>query len=237
MIQDHPPRDAGSIAHHPDDALLLAYVSGAADEAVSLIVATHMSYCSLCRLRSRKLEAIGGALLEDLPPAALARDARESVMAKLDSAQPYERPTRPAASPGASEKAEAAVKHDRVPSVLRPYIGGDLARVRWRHMGPRLSYAPLFRRGAVAARLLRGVPGADSGLHSHQGLEFTLVLQGGYTDLTGNYGPGDLQVMEGGMSHNPVADPGEDCINLAVTTGRLTFDSLLQRIAAPLFGF
>jgi putative transcriptional regulator len=212
------------IQHHPDDALLLAYASGAADEAISLILATHMSYCSLCRLRSRELEAIGGALLEDLPPAPLASDARQSVMAKLDSAQSYERPA-------------AANKDQRTPSVLRPYIGGDLARVRWRHMGPRLAYAPLFRRGAVAARLLRGVPGADSGLHSHRGLELTLVLQGGYTDLTGNYGPGDLQVMDGGMRHNPVADPGEDCINLAVTTGRLTFDNLLQRIAAPLFGF
>jgi len=227
MIQHHH-RDTEGIAHHPSDALLLTYASGAADEAVSLIVATHMSYCSLCRLRGRKLEAIGGALLEDLPPAALARDAREAVMAKLDSAQPYERPV---VSSG------AALKDHRTPAVLRPYIGGDLARVRWRRMGPRLSYVPLFRRGAVAARLLRGVPGAGSGLHSHQGLELTLVLQGGYTDVTGNYGPGDLQVMEDGMRHNPVADPGEDCINLAVTTGRLTFDSLMQKIAAPLFGF
>jgi len=64
-----------------------------------------------------------------------------------------------------------------------------------------------------------------------------VVLQGGFTDVTGNYGPGDLQVMADGMSHNVVVDPGEDCINLAVTTGRLKFDSLLQRIAAPLFGF
>ena len=123
------------------------------------------------------------------------------------------------------------------PDVLRPYIGGDLAHVRWRRMGPRLSYAPLFRRGNVTARLLRGTPGADSGTHSHGGTEYTVVLQGGYTDLTGNYGPGDLQMMEDGMAHNVVADPGEDCINLAVTTGPLKFDSLIQKIAAPLFGF
>jgi putative transcriptional regulator len=86
-------------------------------------------------------------------------------------------------------------------------------------------------------RLLRGMPGADSGAHRHQGLEYTLVLQGGYTDVTGSYAPGDLQVMEMGERHNPVADPGEDCINLAVTTGRLKFDSLIQKIAAPIFGF
>lgn len=213
------------IQHHPDDALLLGYASGTADEAVSLIIATHMSYCSLCRSRSRELEAIGGALLEDILPAPLARTARDNVLAKLDNVQPYERPARPAPS------------RDSTPAVLRPYIGGDLARVRWRRIGPSLSYVPLFRRGAVAARLLRGVPGADSGLHGHRGLELTLVLQGGYTDVTGSYSPGDLQVMEGDARHNPVADPGEDCINLAVTTGRLAFDSLIQKIAAPLFGF
>jgi hypothetical protein len=38
-------------------------------------------------------------------------------------------------------------------------------------------------------------------------------------------------------AHNVVIDPGEDCINLAVTTGKLKFENLLQKIAAPLFGF
>jgi putative transcriptional regulator len=84
---------------------------------------------------------------------------------------------------------------------------------------------------------LRGIPGAETGPHRHGGLEYTLVLKGGFKDETGNYGPGDLQVMDCDMGHNPVADPGEDCINLAVTTGRLRFDSLFRRIAAPLFGF
>jgi putative transcriptional regulator len=212
------------IHHHPHEELLLAYAAGAADEALSLIVATHMSYCTVCRERAAKLESLGGALLQELPPAELGTGALDNVLARLDEVKPFERPHR-------------ASSRDGTPAVLRPYIGGDLSMVRWRSMGPRLSYAPLFKRGKVSARLLRGVPGADSGAHSHDGAEYTVVLQGGYTDLTGNYGPGDLQMMEDGMPHNVVADPGEDCINLAVTTGRLKFDSLLQKIAAPLFGF
>ena len=212
------------IAHHPDDALLIAYASGASDEATSLIVATHMHYCAICRMRGKKLEAIGGSLLESLAPQPLSSGALEATLAKLDQVTPFERPRR-------------VSSRDGTPGVLRGYLGGDLRDVRWRRMGPQLSYAPLFRRGPVAARLLRGTPGADSGTHSHQGTEYTLVLQGGYTDATGSYAPGDLQVMELGQRHNPVADPGEDCINLAVTTGRLTFDSLIQKIAAPFFGF
>ncbi|HVW72969.1 MAG TPA: ChrR family anti-sigma-E factor [Rhizomicrobium sp.] len=212
------------IAHHPDDALLLSYASGTADEATGLIVATHLHYCALCRIRTAEMETIGGSLLDALAPQALAPGALEATLARLDQAKPYERPRR-----GASR--------DGTPGILRTYLGGDLRDVRWRRMGPKLSYAPLFRRGPVAVRLLRGVPGADSGTHTHQGLEYTLVLRGGYSDVTGSYAPGDLQVMEAGQRHNPVADPGEDCINLAITTGRLKFDSLIQKIAAPLFGF
>ncbi|HEX4178669.1 MAG TPA: ChrR family anti-sigma-E factor [Rhizomicrobium sp.] len=212
------------IAHHPDDALLMAYASGTADEATGLIVATHLHYCVLCRMRTTEMETIGGSLLEELAPQALAPGALEATLARLDQVKPYDRPRR-------------GTSRDGTPGILRTYLGGDLRDVRWRRMGSKLSYAPLFRRGAVAVRLLRGVPGADSGAHTHQGLEYTLVLQGGYTDVTGSYAPGDLQVMHAGQRHNPVADPGEDCINLAVTTGQLKFDSLIQKIAAPLFGF
>jgi putative transcriptional regulator len=212
------------IAHHPDHMLLMAYASGAADEATGLIVATHLHYCAICRIRSAQMETIGGSLLEELAPQALAPGALAATLARLDQVKPHER-SRPQRS------------RDGTPAILRAYLGGDLRDVHWRKMGPRLSYAPLFRRGAVTARLLRGIPGADSGTHTHRGAEYTVVLRGGYTDVTGSYAPGDLQVMEEGQRHNPVADPGEDCINLAVTTGRLKFDSLIQKIAAPFFGF
>jgi putative transcriptional regulator len=211
------------IRHHPDDSLLLAYAGGSSDEAVSLILATHMAYCGVCRARAATLETIGGGLLQDLPPAPMSEGALEAALAKLDT-KPFERPVRSAS-------------RDGTPDVLRRYIGGDLRDVRWRPMGPDLSYVPLFRRGAVTARLLRGIGGAQTGAHRHTGQEYTLVLKGGFSDITGSYAPGDLQVMEGDMHHNPVADAGEDCINLAVTIGRLKFDSLLRKIAAPLFGF
>ena len=104
-------------------------------------------------------------------------------------------------------------------------------------MGPCLAYKPLFRRGRTSIKLLRGAPGAEVGTHTHRGLELTLVLKGGFHDVTGSYGPGDLQVSDGALRHNPVADPGEDCINLAVTTDSLRFENWFQKIAGPLFGF
>ena len=212
------------IRHHPDETLLLAYASGAADEALSLVVATHIAYCAPCRAVAARLEAIGGSLLQDLAPASLSGNALDAALAKLDGAKPFERRAR-------------VPSQDGTPDVLRQYIGGDLSQVRWRRVNASFSYRPLFHRGGVSVRLLRGAPGAQTGTHHHQGQEYTLVLKGGFADVTGRYGPGDLQVMEGAMPHNPIADPGEECINLAVTTGPLKFDSLVRKIVAPLFGF
>lgn len=209
--------------YHPDEALLLDYASGATDEAHALIVATHLSFCAQCRANVAAMETIGGALLDATAPVAVQADALNRALARLETAVPVARPRRDA-------------KRDATPAPLRPYIG-DLDAVRWRAIGPNLAYVDLFRRGPVKARLIKGTPGIDPGHHSHYGLEYTMALRGGYTDCTGSYGPGDLQVADASLLHCPIADPGEDCISLAVTTGRLRFQSLLGKIAGPIFGF
>jgi putative transcriptional regulator len=212
-----------SILHHPEQDLLLAYAGGATDEATGLILATHLAFCADCRATVALAERVGGVLLNELPPAPLADDALAAALARLnDAREPMLRRT---------------PSRDGTPEPLRTYLGGDLRDVRWRRMGPRLAYLPLLRRGGVNVRLLRGAPGTPVGDHSHRGLEYTLVLAGGFTDVTGSYGPGDLQIASGDLTHNPIADAGEDCINLAVTTAPLKFDNLLQKIVALLFGF
>lgn len=211
-----------TVRHHPDDVLLLAYAAGGLDAAMSLILATHLTFCARCRRLVAGHEQIGGALLEDIPPVAMDGGALALVMARLDE-------------PAAPEPRQPS--NDNTPAPLRAVLGRDLSDLRWRKMGPNLGYVNLYRQGPVAVRLLRGAPGTDTGRHGHHGMEYTLVLRGGYTDATGNYGPGDLQVASGELQHNPVADPGEDCINLSVTTGPLRFDNALQKIVARLFGF
>jgi putative transcriptional regulator len=211
-----------TIRHHPEDTLLLAYAAGGLDGAMSLVIATHLSFCAHCSRLVARQEEIGGALLEDLPPAAMEEDALDRALARLDE------PVEPLASQSSN---------DNTPAPLRAVLGRDLSQVRWRKMGPKLGYVTLWRRGPVAVRLLRGAPGTDTGRHSHRGMEYTVVLRGGYTDETGSYGPGDFQAASADIRHNPIADPEEDCINLAVTTGPLHFDGLVQKIVGRLFGF
>ncbi len=211
-----------TIRHHPDETLLLAYAAGGLEAPMALIIATHLSFCAQCSRQVSQAESLGGILLEDIAPVPLQENALERCLARLD--EPYAPQSVP-------------VSNDNTPAPLRAFLGRDLSAVRWRKMGPHLGYTTLYRRGPLAMRLLRGAPGADTGQHTHRGMEYTLVLRGGYSDATGSYGPGDFQVGSPEVRHNPVADPGEDCINLAVVTGSLRFDHFVQNIVARLFGF
>lgn len=211
-----------TVRHHPDEDLLLALAGGKLDAAMMLIVATHVSLCAQCSALVALGESVGGVLLADIQPVALAEGALAEALSRLDL--PY------AARP-------AAPSHDGTPPPLRAFLGRDLSDIRWRRMGPRLGYATLYRRGSVAMRLLRGAPGSDVGRHSHRGTEYTLVLRGGFSDETGSYAPGDFQAATADITHNPVADPGEACINLAVTLGGLRFRNPVQNFVATLFGF
>ncbi|HEY1633043.1 MAG TPA: ChrR family anti-sigma-E factor [Rhizomicrobium sp.] len=211
--------------HHPSDELLLAHASGGAGEAVSLIVGTHLALCPECRAKIARMEAMGGAILVDLAPAAISDHALQSVLARLDAAT-LEPPV-----PRRDGKSFTA------PEPLRSYLSGDLDAVRWRPVGPGISYRSLFRGRDASAKLIRSRPGRGVGTHTHRGEELTLVLTGGFTDATGHYTRGDLQIADGALEHRPLADPGEDCIVLAVCDAPLKFRSAAVGLLGKLFGF
>ena len=212
-----------TIAHHPGEELLLSYASGAAREAVALLVASHLALCPLCRTIVASAEAAGGSLLADVPPVALNQGAYQAVLARLDA-------------PSAQIVRSAKLRSD-VPAPLQPYIGPDFDAVDWRHIVDGLAYYPLRTAGGMRARLIRAMPGAGVATHTHRGEEWTLVLTGSYSDVTGRYRPGDVQSTTPDVRHRPMADPGPVCINLAVTDAPLVFEGLLPKVVGRFFGF
>ena len=213
------------ITHHPGEELLIAYAAGASDEAVSLIVATHLALCPDCRREVRNAEEAGGTLLDDLTPAPVSDSALAAAMSRLNGMEATPAP-KPALRNG-----------HKAPEPLRSYLGGDLESVRWIPVAKGLAYRPIFRKGGSSAQLIRSKPGHGVSLHSHRGEEYSLVLTGSYTDPTGHYLRGDVQTGTPDLLHHPLADEGEDCIVLAVADAPLSFRNPFVGLMAKLMGY
>jgi putative transcriptional regulator len=204
--------------HHPSDERLLDYASGASPEPVALLVATHLALCPGCRRATAELEAVGGALLEELPPEPVSDDSLARLLARLDRPAP----AAPAVSSG----------DPILPQPLRDYVG-SLDRVAWRRFGPIAEARLLTGFDKLTTRLVRIRPGAAMPRHTHAGNELSLVLQGGFSDVTGHYLRGDVLEADSAVEHRPVVDRDEDCLCLAVTDAPVRLTGWFGRLLNP----
>ena len=72
------------IKHHLSKELLLAYSAGQLEEGFSLAIATHISMCDQCRAELESLEAMGGAVFENLKPNVIDAYAFAKTLALID---------------------------------------------------------------------------------------------------------------------------------------------------------
>lgn len=210
------------IRHHLTDGLLMAYSAGTLPEAFDLAVATHVSLCDECRARLASFDAVGGEVVEHEAPVEMAQDSFEATMARIMDDPADDAPVPARAAPGGI-----------FPAPLRDFVGGDLDAVQWRRVGGGVSQAILTDRDGATARLLRIPGGASVPDHGHKGMELTLVLKGAYRDAEDWFGPGDIEVATEELEHQPVAEPGPDCICLAATDAKLRFNAILPKLAQP----
>ena len=187
--------------HHPSEATLASYAGGALPEALGLVVATHLFGCPACQRVKAMAEAVGGSVLDDLPPTAMDDDALALVLART------ERPLVPAAP------------IHRTPGLPPPLDACDFGP--WRRLGFGLRWRPLVTRGAVMAGLLEGMPGKVLPTHSHTGMELTCVVTGSFMDGAERYVAGDLVEIEGAHQHRPTIDGDGPCLCVIATEGVL----------------
>ena len=204
------------------DDLLVAHAAGRLPEPVALLVASHLTMRPESRSAHAGFEALGGALLEAIDPEPLAPDAFDRLLARLDGdADPD------AAAPSPLKRAAS------LPAPLLAYLPDGVEGLRWRRYG-RVAEAVLdvAPRG-FTTRLVRAEPGAALFRHTHKGLEATLVLEGAYRDETGRYGPGDIEVADGDLDHQPMAEHGAPCLCLTVTSAPLRLTGRFLRFLNP----
>lgn len=214
------------IAHHPGEELIAAYAAGTLDEASALALATHLTLCPQCRSQHAEMEALGGALIEDIAATPMSENALADTLARVRSEPRLVKSRQP--SPAKSAPV--------LPLPLQFYVGGDIEAAKWKAIGPGIHHMPLIEQDGTSARLLRIAPGRSVFEHSHNGNEMTLVLRGSYQSLGAWYRRGDLEMADGTIEHRPVAGTDDTCICLAVTDAPLRFEHWLGRLMQPFIG-
>jgi putative transcriptional regulator len=221
-----------TITHHISDELLLEYAAGSLAEGWSVAVATHLALCPHCRTRLKAMEATAAGLLEEIEPAPVGPGSGDAWAAMKDRLAAVA-PEAPARTAQPAPKGPAP----DVPEPLRSYLGGDLASLKWRALGLGAYHYPIATGDkTISTRLLRIPAGKPVPEHGHGGRELTLVLKGAFHDEDGRFGPGDFEETDSAVQHQPIAEPGEDCICLAVTDAPLRFRSRVVRFIQPLLG-
>ncbi|MCH7344021.1 ChrR family anti-sigma-E factor [Pelomonas sp. CA6] len=222
------------IRHHPADELLLSLAAGALPIGMQLVVQTHLELCPACRARVALLRSVGGALLDEQPAAPMREDALARVLARIDQAQRAE-----AAGPDAARPPRRVAPPPPLPAgAIWPRALARCSATRWRWIGPGMRWSRVTVPDAPQANvfLLRIGAGKYLPQHTHRGTELTQVIYGRFHDGRALFGPGDFDLADGEVHHQPVVQDGSECICVATLEAPLRFDGLIARCLGSLVG-
>jgi len=100
---------------------------------------------------------------------------------------------------------------------------GDIKNVKWKsiYKGFKEYSLPITDKDSI--KLIKMDPGISVPLHSHNGKEYILVLDGSFCDEYGEYNKGDMQINDQKIKHNPTASDKNGCICLSITENDIIF--------------
>jgi putative transcriptional regulator len=204
----------------PADLLMAGYAAGTLSAPLHSLVGAHLELSPRNRGYVRSLETLKADGLLECEPKPLRN--RDSALAAILSGH---------AAPEAAPPAD-----DVFPVSLRRYLDVGSQQVPWRFRLPGVKEYRVADsdRGEAVLYWIRAGRGMPS--HTHEGLEVTLVLRGGFTDPDGHYRRGDIAVADSEVDHHPVADDDEDCICFAVTDAPLTLTGPIARLFRKIRG-
>ncbi|HEY1398028.1 MAG TPA: ChrR family anti-sigma-E factor [Roseateles sp.] len=220
------------IRHHPADELLLSLVSGALPIGLRLVTQTHLELCPACRERVAMLRALGGAVLDEQPEAPMRADALARAFGRIDQLEQAER------AGGTPTPRKVPAPPPLPAGAVWPKALAGCSATRWRWLGPGMRWSRVTVPDAPEANvfLLRIGAGKYLPQHTHRGTELTQIIYGRFHDGRALFGPGDFDLADDDVHHQPVVQDGSECICVAAVDGRLHFDGLIARWFGSLVG-
>ena len=224
--------------YHPSDELLMQFAAGQLTNALGIQTACHLESCSECQKKVYIYEQLGGdlidisrrvdvdieaksRLLETLHAKRAAGELRSSNIEPIEDLEPLFR-----------QQLEQA--DQRLPKPLRRFVPSYYEHLEWSGISKSIqSYDLPFSDKQYTARFYKIAAGKELPQHTHRGNEFTLVLSGSFSDLSGDYHPGDFVLANSSTHHQPKAHDKEDCICFAVMDAPLKMTGFFGRLLNP----
>ena len=100
---------------------------------------------------------------------------------------------------------------------------GDFNHVNWKTIYKGFKEFKIPVKDNDSIKLIKMDPGTSVPLHSHNGKEYILVLDGSFCDEYGEYNKGDMQINDQQIKHNPTACKSDGCVCLSITENDVVF--------------
>ncbi|MFT6028793.1 MAG: putative transcriptional regulator [Oleiphilaceae bacterium] len=220
--------------YHPSDELLMSFSAGQMPNALGIIVACHLEKCSHCRQRAALYERIGGEILMDTDDAPMPTQLLDNLLSKLELPEISATNESHAISVLDSFADSERQMIQNLPRPLRRFVGNEFNKLPWTGMTSSLKEFVLsFSDNDYTAKFYKISAGKELPEHTHRGNEYTLVLDGSFSDKAGEYHQGDFILADKRTIHQPKAANDCDCICFAVTDAPLKMTGLFGRMLNP----
>ena len=183
--------------------LIFNYSSGKLGEAKSLFVSM---YLFLNSVAAKKASIFDNILAENL--------------IELDEVAPKKINYKDCIAAGSKGNSEYKINKNYNP--LTNLIG-NVDKLQWKsiYRGFREFNLPLKDNDTI--KLIKMDPGTSVPLHSHNGKEFILVIDGSFCDEYGEYKKGDMQINDQNIKHHPTACNKNGCVCISITENDVIF--------------
>ena len=219
--------------YHPADELLMQFAAGQLTNALGIQAACHLESCKKCQLKVRLYEQLGGDLIDISIPVELETNAKSRLLSNLQK-QKNTATSLVSDEQSAVYQQQIANANQRLPKPLRRFLPDYYENLPWTGFSKSIqSYDLPFSDERYTARFYKIAAGKELPQHTHKGNEFTLVMSGSFSDLSGDYHPGDFVLADTSTHHQPRAHEREDCICFAVTDAPLKMTGFFGRMLNP----
>ena len=183
--------------------LIFGYSSGNLGEAKSLFVSM---YLFLNSVAAKKASIFDNFLADNL------NDLDEVAPKKLNYKDCI------TASPKENLESKISKNYNPLTNLI-----GNIDNLKWKSIYKGFREFKLPFKDNDTLKLIQMDPGTSVPLHSHNGKEYILVIDGSFSDEYGEYKKGDMQINDQNIKHHPTACNKNGCVCISITENDVIF--------------